>query len=220
MFREVFIRSLPLLGKGTMLTLKVFFPAACTGLLLGFVFGIFSCRRLRIPVISELIEGFNFITRGIPFYVQLLIVYFVLPEVLHVNLEPFSASVAALGICSSGYVGQFVRGIMNTIPESHWEAAYTLGYSPWGTLRHVILPQVFRHSVPLINNELDSLLKSTAIVSTIGLLDLTRMGMNLVAGTLEPVPIYLAVAMIYLFLSALLNGATKTLEKRFSYVKN
>jgi ABC-type amino acid transport system permease subunit len=73
--------------------------------------------------------------------------------------------------------------------------------------------------LPAFNNELDGLLKSTAIVSSIGLLELTRMGMNIVSREMEPVPIYLIVALFYLCMSAFLNFIGRTLERRISYVK-
>ncbi len=210
----------PLLLKGTWVTLQVFFSAASLSLILGLFFGLLLCHQLKVSILSPIIEGITFVCRAVPFFVQLLIVYFVLPDLLGFNFEPFSASVVALGLCSSGYVAQIVRSGMNGIPLMQWEACRTLGYSTWQTLYHVILPQVVRSVLPALNNELDSLLKSTAIVSSIGMLELTRMGMNIVSREMNPVPIYLTIALFYLCLSALLNFAARRLEKRMSYVKN
>jgi polar amino acid transport system permease protein len=123
-------------------------------------------------------------------------------------------------MCSSGYVAQIVRGGINAIPAVQWEIAWTLGYTKRQTLFHVILPQMIRNVLPAFNNELDSLLKSTSIVSSIGLLELTRIGMNLVSREMEPVPIYLMVALFYLSLSAIFNLIGRFLERELSYVKN
>jgi polar amino acid transport system permease protein len=213
-------RSTPLLLKGAGMTLQVLFSAAPFSFALGLAFGILSCQRLRVPIVSSIVEGITFIYRAIPFYVQLLIVYFVLPDLVGFNLDPFPASVLALGMCSAGYVAQIVRGGLNAIPSSQWEAAFALGYSTKQTLRFVILPQMLRHVLPAFNNEFDSLLKSTAIVSSIGMLELTRMGMNLVSREMEPVPIYLTIAVFYMAMSALLNLLARNLEKRISYVKS
>ncbi|MBS0647704.1 MAG: amino acid ABC transporter permease [Verrucomicrobia bacterium] len=215
---ELLSRSYPLLIQGTLMTIQVLLGAASISFSLGLVMGILSCNRLKIPVISLLVEGIAFVYRAIPFYVQLLIVYFVLPDLWGFNLEPFSASVIALGMCSAGYVAQIVRGGMNAIPDAQWEAASTLGYDIPRSLRYIVLPQMFRNVLPAFNNELDALLKSTAMASSIGMLELTRMGMNLVSREMEPVPIYLTVAFFYLCMSALLNFFTRNLEKR--YVKN
>lgn len=213
------MRSLPLLLKGTLMTVKVMLLAASLSFSLGTLFGILTCRQLKVPGLSFLIAAITFVLRAIPFYVQLMIVYFVLPDLLGINFEPFPAAVLALGLCSSGYVAQIVRVGINMLPLSQWETAYTLGYSKWQTLRFVILPQMLQGILPAFNNELDSLLKSTAIVSSIGLLELTRAGMNIVSQEMEPVPIYLMVALFYLCLSTLLNLLTRTLEKRFFYAK-
>jgi His/Glu/Gln/Arg/opine family amino acid ABC transporter permease subunit len=215
---DLLSRSYPLLLKGTLMTLQVMMGAASISFSLGLVMGILSCERLKIRGVSSIIEGISFVYRAVPFYVQLLIVYFVLPDLLGFNLEPFPASVIALGMCSAGYVAQIVRGGINSIPAAQWEAAFSLGYDTQQSLRHIILPQMVRNVLPSFNNELDSLLKSTAMVSSIGMLELTRMGMNLVSREMEPVPIYLTVAFFYLCMSALLNLISRNLEKR--YVKH
>ena len=171
-------------------------------------------------MVSTGIEIVTFVLRGIPFYVQLLIVYFVLPDLVGFNLDPFSASVIALGFCSSGYVAQLVRGAINAMPIAQWEAAFSLGYSTFRSVVHIILPQMFRIILPSLNNELDALLKSTSVISTIGMLELTRVGMNLVSREMEPVPIYLTIAVMYLMVSATLNIVSKKLEQRLAYVKS
>ncbi|MDE3056024.1 MAG: amino acid ABC transporter permease [Verrucomicrobiota bacterium] len=202
------------------MTLKVFFSAASLSFTLGLCFGIFSCHRLKVPIVSAVIEWITFVYRAVPFYVQLLIVYFVLPDLLGFNLDPFAASVISLGVCSSGYVAQTVRAGINSVPVAQWEAAFVLGYSKFQSLFYIILPQMIRNVLPAFNNELDSLLKSTAIVSSIGVVELTRAGMNLVSREMEPVPIYLMVAFFYLCFSAILNAATRILERKIAYVKN
>lgn len=213
-------RSYPLILKGTWMTVQVLLASASVSFACGLGFGILTCNRLKMPVLSHLIEGVAFIYRAVPFMVQLLIVYFVLPDLLGVQLDPYPASVIALGLCSSGYVAQIVRAGINSIPVCQWEAAFSLGYSRLQSLRYVILPQMLKNVLPAFNNELDAMLKSTAIVSSIGLLELTRVGMNLMSREMEPIPIYLTVACFYLGMSALLNLVTRTLERKIAYVKS
>lgn len=207
------MRSYPLLLQGTGMTLQVLAGAASLSFSIGLLLGILSSERLKVPGINTV----TFILRAIPFYVQLLLVYFVLPDLLGFNLEPFPASVIALGLCSAGYVAQIVRGGLNAIPEAQWESALVLGYNRRQSLWYVILPQMLRNVLPAFNNELDALLKSTAIVSSIGMLELTRVGMNLVSREMEPVPIYLTIALFYIGLSALLNFIARSLERYVKY---
>ncbi len=201
------------------MTLEVLFCSALISFALGLIFGIFSCNRLRIRGLSSLIEAMTFVLRAVPFVVQLLIVYFVLPDVFGVSIEAFPASILALGLCSSGYLAQIVRAGINSISEAQWEAAYSLGYSTFQSFLYIILPQVWRNILPACSNEIDSLLKSTAIASSIGMLELTRMGMNIVSREMQPVPIYLIVAFFYLCMSAIFNFFTRNLERRLAYVK-
>ncbi len=219
-YTDLFLRSLPLLIRGIGMTLQVLILSASLSISLGFIFGILSCRRLKMALVSPFVETVAFVLRAVPFYVQLMIVYFVLPDLLGFNFEPFPAAVLALGLCSSGYVAQIIRSGVNAIPDHQWEAAFSLGYGKIQSLCSIILPQTVRQVLPNLNNELDALLKSTAVVSSIGLLELTRAGMNIVSREMEPVPIYLMVALFYLCLSAVLNAGARTLEKRLKYVKS
>jgi ABC-type amino acid transport system permease subunit len=87
-------------------------------------------------------------------------------------------------------------------------------------LRFIIFPQLLRNILPALTGEFDALLKSTAILASIGLLELTRMGMNIVSREMDPLPIYLTVAGLYVGISASINIISKKLEKRLRYVNN
>ena len=219
-FFQVIFKNSFLLIHGAMLTIQTMLCATAISLSIGIIFGIISCNMLKIPFLSKVIEYFTFALRSIPFYVQLLIVYFVFPDLFGFNFEPFLASIISLGMCSAGYVPQIVRAGINSIPVNQWENAYTLGYSIFQTLKNIILPQMFRNVLPAFNNEFDSLLKSTAITSSIGMLELTRMGMNIVSRQMQPVPIYLSIAGIYVLFSIFMNIIFKAIESKISYVKN
>ncbi|MDE3045639.1 MAG: amino acid ABC transporter permease [Verrucomicrobiota bacterium] len=212
---DLLYRTMPLLLMGAVMTIKVLICAASLSFIMGLIFGILCCEELKIPYLSPVIEFITFILRAVPFFVQLLIVYFVFPDALGINLEVFPASVWALGTCSSGYVCQIVRAGLNSVHPSQWEATYVLGYNKIQALRHVILVQMFRNVLPALNNELEAMLKSTAILSSIGMLELTRIGMNIVSRELkQPLAIYLIVAAFYVSMSVILNFIAKTLEKR------
>lgn len=217
-FYPLLLRSLPLLIRGAGMTIQVTVVAATISLSLGLIFGTLSSQRFKIFGLSRCIELVTFVYRAVPFFVQLLIVYFVIPDLFGWNFAPFQAAVLALGCCSAGYVSQIVRAGLDGISKAQWEAAFSLGYNSLQSLWYIIFPQMLRNVLPAFNNELDSLLKSTAIVSSIGMLELTRMGMNLVSREMEPVPIYLAVAAFYLCMSAALNLLMRSIERRVGYV--
>ncbi|MBS0656178.1 MAG: amino acid ABC transporter permease [Verrucomicrobia bacterium] len=213
---DLLIDSLPLLTKGALMTIQIFLIASLISLSLGSLFGALTCRPLKKRLVTPLCECITFVLRAVPLYVQLLIIYFVLPDLLCINIEAYMASVFALGICSSAYVAQIMRSGINAIPKEQWESAFVLGYSKIASVRYVIFPQLIRTILPALTGELDSLLKSTAILSSIGLLELTRMGMNIVSREMEPLTVYLAVAALYIALSGSINLFTKYLEKRLT----
>lgn len=207
-------RYLPLLGKGAWMSIQVLFWAAIISLFSGTLYGVLLCNRLRIKTLAAPLEGITFVLRAVPFYVQLLVVYFVIPDLLQIQIDGFIASIIALGICSSGYVAQVVRSGINSIPIEQWEAAETLGYSTISSVRYIIFPQMIRNILPALTNEFDSLLKSTSILSSIGLLELTRMGMNIVSREMTPLPIYLSVAIFYVAISGAITFFSRYLERR------
>ena len=210
-------QSLPLLMQGLATTLTLWLTCSTLALGIGFIIGLARSTRLRQSLISPALDACTFVLRGIPFYVQLLIAYFVLPDLLGINLSATSAAIVSLGLCSAAYVSQIVRGGINAIPDGQWEACAVLGYTTRQTVWYVIIPQMLRTVVPMLTNELDQLLKSTAIVSSIGVMELTRAGMNVIARELNPLSIYLTMAVLYVVLSGLLAIVSRLLAKGVAY---
>jgi len=209
--------SAPQLFGGALSTLNTWICAACISIAMGSLLGIFSCKKLRISGISSIIDKITFVLRGVPFYVQLLIAYFVLPDILGINLSPFMAGIISLGFCSGAYICQIIRTGINSIPKGQWEASYVLGYGLFRTVKNIIVPQMVRNISPAICGELDQLLKSTSLLSAIGFLELTRVGMNIIAREMNPVSTYLIIAVLYLSMSSLLNITSKKIEKKMAY---
>jgi len=213
----VLIESVPLLMQGMLMTLKLWIGAAAVALSCGIIWGILRTDRIRIVCISPMLDAITFILRGIPFYVQLLIAYYVLPDLFQVSISPEMAGIISLGLCSAAYVSQMVRAAVNAIAGEQWEAAWVLGFSMIQTVWYVIMPQVLRIVIPMIAGELDQLLKSTSIIATIGVVELTRAGMNIVAREMQVVPVYLTVACAYLLISSVLHGISVIVERRYLY---
>ncbi len=213
----VVYQSLPLLMQGLLITIKIWIGSLIISLLLGILVGIARCRLLRIRGLSSLLDTIVFVLRGIPFYVQLLIAYYAVPDLFGFNISPVSAGMISLGLCSAAYVSQIVRGGIHAIPSEQWEAACVLGLNKLQTLWYVILPQTMRIIIPMLAGECDQLLKSTSLISTIGVIELTRAGMNIIAREMQVIPVYIAIALLYLMIFALFNMITTFFEKRSSY---
>lgn len=208
------IQALPLLMQGAAKTLQLWFGSFFIALSVGTIWGILRSNQLRGPILGKLLDGVTFVLRGIPFYVQMLIAYFVLPDLLGINVSATTASICSLGLCSAGYVSQIIRGGVNVIPKGQWEAAKVLGYSSMNTLRYIILPQTLRNALPSLSGEFDQLLKTTSVISAIGVLDLTGAARNIIAREINPMTMYMTIACIYLLMSSMLNILSAALERR------
>lgn len=208
------IQAAPLLARGALTTVGLWASTAIISMGLGWLCGIARSDKLRPRLLAPALDTITFVLRGVPFYVQLLIAYFVLPHVLGISVPACVAAIGSLGLCSAAYTSQIVRASINALSIGQWEAAQVLGYSTAQTLRYIIVPQALRTSVPPLLSEVDQLLKSTSIISSIGVLELTRAAGNIIARTMDPLPIYLTIAAIYLACSALITRLAARLEQR------
>ncbi len=204
----------PILVKGATTTIYLWSLGSLLSLFIGLMCGILLSERVYFRPLGPCIWLYGFLVRSIPFYVQLLIAYFVIPQLLGINPSAFVVAVVTLGLCSAGYVGEVIRSGINAVPLGQWEASYVLGYSKINTLRFIIVPQALRTIWPALISEYEKLIKTTSLVSTIGVFDLTRTGMNIVARELNPVPVYCAVALLYVGLSTLLGLTARWFERR------
>lgn len=197
--------------QGAWVTLQIAFLGILIGFVGGLLVGVLNSRKIGFHYLSL----FVWIIRGTPLFVQVLIIYYALPEVTGVSLTPFVAGVCALGINSTAYISEIIRGGIDAIPDGQWEAAYVLGLKPYQVLQGIILPQMFRITLPSITNELTALIKETSILMVIGVVELTKVSKDIVMRDLDPMTIYLSAAAIYLVMTASVSGFAHKLQKRW-----
>ncbi len=208
------INALPLLLKGLSVTIQIACASLIIGLVGGIVVGVLNSRNMPFPFLKRVISFGIWIIRGTPSFLQVLIVYYALPEILGFSLSAFAAGVIALGINSIAYVSEIVRGSVNAIADGQWEGAYVLGFNRWKTIKGIILPQMFQISSPALINEMTALIKETSILMMIGVAELTKVSKDIVVRELDPMTIYLATAALYLLLTSTVTLLTHKLQKR------
>ena len=208
------IEYVPILLKGVWFTLQIATLSLAIGFAFGLIFGVLTCNRLKISIVSTVINLFVLFIRGTPVYVQILITYFALPELIGINLSPFIAGVLALGVNSTAYVTEIIKCGINTIGQGQWDAAYVLGYSKYKTLKYIIIPQMLKNVLPILTNESVSLIKETCLLSSIGVLELTKTGKNIIAYQMNPITIWPLVAVLYLIMTVSITYFSTRLEKR------
>jgi len=206
-----------LLAKGTGVTFAAWIITAAISACIGTVLGILSCRHFAHLGLAIPIRIYTFIAKGIPAYVQILIAYFVIVPALGITVSGFAAACGALAFCSSGYMTEIIRTGINAIPKGQWDACFVLGYPLHATLYRIIMPQVFRIMVPAFFGECEQLLKSTSLLATIGVVELTRTGMNIISRELNPFAVYAVIALIYLFFAALVQLALFLIERKMRH---
>lgn len=212
---SLLIKSIPLLLQGALITIQLALVSIALGLCGGILIGVLNCNKMRNSFSTYILNSFVWIIRGTPLFVQVLIVYYALPEIIGISLSPFTAGVIALGVNSMAYISEIVRGGINAIPEGQWEAAYVIGLKPWQILRGIILPQMLRVTLPSLTNELTALVKETSILMVIGVAELTKVGKDIVARELDPMTIYLAAAALYLAITTSLSLLAQFTQKRW-----
>lgn len=150
--------------------------------------------------------------RNTPLLVQIFFIYFVLGPSL--GIERLTAAVLALTLFEGAYASEIIRAGILAIPRGQWEAALSLGMSRSSIYVQVILPQALRNILPPLTSQGVSLIKDSALVSTIAIYDLTMHGQAIVAETFLSFEIWFVVAAIYLFFTGTLSVLAKLLEKR------
>lgn len=203
--------SLPLLLKGASLSLLIALIASSIGFSLGSIFGLAETSKSRL--IRALVGTYVTLFRGTPMLVQILFVYYVLPQ-FGLMIPPVWAASLAIGLNSAAYISQVIRSGIAAVPRAQIEASQSLGFTPLKTFWNIVFPQALRISLPALGNELVTLVKDSSLASIIGVLELTKEASIIRSRTYDAFSILLAVALIYLILTGVLSFLLKRLEKR------
>lgn len=207
------MQALPQLLDGLKNTLGLTFFGITLGTILGIMLAMGRTYATRI--LAYVIIIYEKILRGIPLLVLLFLIYFGLAQI-GINIPPFYAAILGLGLRSAAYQAQIFRGAINAIPEGQTLAAYSIGMSRLNTIRHIILPQVLRFSIPGWSNEFTVLLKDTSLAFSIGVIELMRQGRYIQVREPDLVlVVFLLIAAIYFVLVITANKSLKILEKKY-----
>lgn len=205
-------QSIPALLRGAGLSLQIAFVATVLGVFVGTALALGEASKrwwLRLPVTIYVT-----LFRGTPMLVQILFVFYVLPQ-FGLMISPFWAASIAIGLNSGAYISQTIRAGINAVSKGQVEAAATLGFSHLMTMRYIVLPQAFRNALPSLGNELVTLVKDSSLASIIGVMELSKQGSIIRSHTYDAFSILLMVSLFYLVMTATLSFAMKRLEGAF-----
>lgn len=195
--------------------LIVTFEITALGLVLAFAFGLISALcRLSDSYLARLIaRAYLEMIRNTPLLVQLFFMYFVIAPIF--DLSRFASAVLALSLFEGAYASEIFRAGIVSIHKGQWEAAQSLGLNPFHTYRRVILPQAIRRILPPLTSQAISLVKDSALVSTIAVYDLTMRGREIISETFLAFEIWFTIAAIYLVVTVSLSLVVSRMERRF-----
>jgi polar amino acid transport system permease protein len=203
-----------LFAEGTMVTVQLTLVAGVAGVLLGVLAALGKVSR--VAPLRWLAGLYIWVMRGTPLLVQVLFVYFALPEIHPVlRFSEFTAAALALALNVGAYNAEAIRSGLMAVPRGQVEAARSLGLSRWHTFIDITFPQAFKISLPPLVNNIVALLKDSSLAFTIGVVELTNAGAQVKSSSFQAVPVFVATAIIYLLLTTVMTQISDAVERRF-----
>ncbi len=210
--------SLPLMLKGIGITFQLLFISGFLGLILAIF--LLLMRLSGKWYLSFPAQVYIYIFRGTPILVQIFIIYYGLPQFGFIRgsifwpilREPMGCAIVALSLNTGAYVSEILRGGVLAVGKGLIEAGSALGMSAYQKFVYITAPIATRIALPAYSNDVISLLKSTALASTITIADMTGIARTIVANTYAPYEIFISLAIVYLIF-------TFILQKSFGYLE-
>ena len=206
-------RVMPYLDRGLMMSLQLIIPASLIGGFIGVVMGVM--RVFGTPWMKRGTDAVVAVIRGVPLTVQLMILYFGLPN-LGIYLEPYPASVLGFILCTGAYQSEYVRGALLSIRQGQIKAAYALGFTKLQTILWVVIPQAARRALPGCGNEIIYLIKYSSLAYIITCIELTGEAKVLVSRSFRPTEVYIVAGIYYLVLVSFATWFLQKLERKFA----
>ena len=209
--------------EGLAVTLGVALASLAVACVLGLAGA--AAKLSRRPLLGGIAAVYTTLIRGVPDLVLMLLVFYggqVLVNHLaqrlgsdgYVDIDPFIAGVLTIGFIFGAYLTETFRGAFLAVSAGQREAGLAFGMSRWQVLRRITAPQMLRHALPSLSNNWLVLVKSTAIVSLIGLNDMMQKAQQAAGTTREPFVFYAAAALLYLLITSVSELGFGWLDKR------
>lgn len=206
--------------EGAGKTIGLFVIVLAASIPLGFVFTLIT--RCKIAPFRWIMNALIYIIRGTPLMLQLVFVYFGLPNLPvigeYLAFDRFPASCFAFIINYAAYLAEIYRGGLLAVDKGQYEASKVLGLTKFQTMSRIIIPQMIRVCLPSIGNEAVTLVKDTALVCTIGLVEIMHLTKSIVSKEGDPM-IFVIAAAIYLVINGVVTFVFKKIEKANDYAK-
>ena len=209
---ELLVPYIPMFLQGLAVTCEVTVAALVLAFALGTLIAVGKVAGPR-PLRAGL-DFYTSIFRGVPLIVLLFIAYFATPQITGWKIDMFTAGVLTLGLNGSATVSETLRGGIEGVDKGQYDAAKSIGLGYAKTMRLIIIPAALRSVAPALVNEVITVLKSSSLVATIGLMDMMRAAQSVQALTYRAFEPFLAVAIVYYVIVMALVALSSRLERR------
>jgi len=210
---SIFITYGPRILLGFWLTIKIVVLAIALGLPFGVLLAL--ARRSRLRLVSWAALAFIELFRNTPFIIQVFLLYYVLPF-YGLRLPAEQVGVLALAAFGSAYFAEVIRGGIDAVPSGQMESARAIGMSDLQAMRHIVLPQSLAIILPPLTNQMLSLIKESAILSTITVQEMTMTAIRVQGETFRPFEAFIMIALLYWLLNEVVATAMRALERRWT----
>lgn len=216
---------LPSILEGAIVTLTVALCSLAIAVLLGLIGAAMKLSKSR--ALRFLAGIYTTVIRGVPDLVLMLLIFYggqmAINELApkfgyrdYIDINPFIAGVWTIGFIFGAYLTETFRGAILSIPAGQREAAIAYGMTPPQVFVRIVFPQMVRFALPGFSNNWLVLVKSTALVSVIGLSDMMNRAGMAAGSTREPFTFYVAVAALYLVITTVSVLLLQALDRRYS----
>ena len=214
---SIFTNYAPQLFLGFWMTIKIVVGAIILSLPFGLVLAL--GRRSRLKLVRVLATSFIEIFRNTPFIIQVFMFFYVLPF-YGLHLPAAYVGIVALAAFGSAYFAEVIRGGINAVAKGQLESARATGMSDWEAMRFVILPQTLPIILPAMTNQTLSLVKESAVLSTITVSELTMAAIKVQGETFRPFEAFIMIALMYWALNETIATIMRRLERKVSSRSN
>ena len=204
--------SFPYILKGVWVTLQIAFFAGIFGFVFGIILSLLKISNIKI--LNWIADLYTSIFRGTPLVLQLMIIYFGSPQVLGYQIEPINAAILSFGLNSTAYISEIIRGGIQGVDKGQSEAAMALGVPYRPMMLNIVFPQALKNILPSLMNEFITLTKESAIVTTIGVMDIMRRAYQVGSDQFRFIEPLILAGIIYYVLVMLLTLLGKAVERR------
>lgn len=198
--------------EGLKVTLQVVALAGILGFVIGTLLAL--CKIGRMKILSFLADAYTSVFRGTPLVLQLMLIYYGLPQMTGSKIEPITAAVLAFALNSGAYISEVIRAGILAVDKGQQEAAMALGVPYSQMMKDIILPQALKNILPALMNEYITLTKESAIITVIGVMDVMRRSYMVGSTTFAFLEAFIFAGLIYYVLVMILTLLGKAIERR------